>query len=547
MRRALRGGAGCGFLPPAMTTSYADAARERKGTPRDRIACFDPATLEPLGHVAVCPPAEVAARIDRARLAQRRWADTSFATRRRVLGRILDHVLESADELCRVVVRDAGKTRENAMLGEIWPVCEKLRWTMAHGERHLARERMNAGLFAHKKAFVEYQPKGVVGVITPWNYPLQNILGPAIPALFAGNAVIVKVSEWTAWSSERFQRIFDEAFAAEGLPSDLVQVINGYGDTGEALVRGGVDLIIFTGSVPNGRRVLEASAETITPCILELGGKDAFIVCDDADLEQAAHAAMAGAFIAAGQNCLAAERMLVMDGIYDRFERRVVEMVRGLRQGVPSGEEPVDVGAMVTPAQLDIVEKLVDDAVAKGARVLVGGKRRGEGQFFAPTVLAGVTPEMSIMTEETFGPVMVLVRVRDDAEAIEIANGTQFGLGATILTKSTRRARRIQRALVTGGVSVNDFGLTYMAQALPFGGAKASGFGRLNGREGLRACTNAQSVLVDRFPFHAPAKLYPVSPKSYDVARGVIRTIYGRRPLAKVTGVLDLARTLLGR
>src|SRR5690606_7459636 len=152
----------------------------------------------------------------------------------------------------------------------------------------------------------------------------------------------------------------------------------------------------------------------------------------------------------------------------------------------------------------------------------------------------GVTPEMSIMTEETFGPVMVLVRVRDDAEAIEIADGTQFGLGATILTKSTRRARRIPRALVTGGVSVNDFGLTYMAQALPFGGAKASGFERLNGREDLRACTNAQSVLVDRFPFHAPAKLYPVSPKSYDVARGVIRTLYGRRPLAKIAGVVDL-------
>jgi acyl-CoA reductase-like NAD-dependent aldehyde dehydrogenase len=532
-----------------MTTSYAEAAAAARTTSRDTIPCFDPATLEPLGEVAACPPEDVPARIEAARVAQRRWARTSFETRRDVLRHVLDHVLEHADDLVVAVVKDAGKTRENAMLGEIWPVCEKLRHTIAHGERDLRPETVSSGLFMHKKATIAYEPRGVIGIITPWNYPLQNILGPTIPALMAGNAVVVKVSEWTAWSTSRFQQIFDEALMAHGLPTDLVQVINGYGETGAALVSEGSDLIIFTGSMGNGKRIIAQSADSLTPVILELGGKDSFIVCDDADLEQAVHAALAGVYIAAGQNCLAAERVFVFDGIYDDFERRVVQEVRGLRQGPPLAGEVVDVGAMVTPAQLDIVDRLVQDAIGKGARVLVGGERRlsEEGQFFAPTVLADVTPDMAIMREETFGPVMLLSRVRDEVEAIERANETQFGLGCTIMTKSRSRARRLVDAVTCGNASVNEFGLTYMAMDLPFGGVGGSGFGRLNGRDGIRACTNPKAILTDRFPLHQPSKLFPVGAKDYDVARGVIRTLYGRGLAGKLRGIGDLARTLVGR
>ncbi len=524
-----------------MTTSYADAARARRAE-RGTIPCFDPATLEPLGDVPVVAPEEVPARVERARRAQVRWAETSFAVRRRVLGRVLDHVIDHADELCRFVVRDAGKTLPNAMLGEIWPVCEKLRWTIAHGEKHLRREPVGSGLFVHKRAFVDYVPRGVVGAITAWNYPLQHILGCTIPTLMAGNAVVVKVSEWCAWSAERFQRIFDEAFEAEGLPTDLVQLINGYGETGQALVEGGVDMVIFIGSVENGRRVLSASASRLIPVVLELGGKDAFIVCEDAHLEQAAHAAMAGAFIAAGQNCLAAERMFVHASVYDAFVDRLVELAGPLRQGAPlGGQEPVDVGAMTTPAQLAIVQRLVDDAVAKGARVLVGGKPGpSTGQFFAPTVLTDVTPEMAIMQEETFGPVAVVCKVESEDEAIRMANATQFGLGATVMTKSRRRAERIQRRIESGGVNINDFGFHYMAHDLPFGGVKASGFGRLNGRDGLRACTHPKAVLADRFPLNMPAVLYPVGKRDVDVARGTIRLLYGRGWRRKLQGVRDL-------
>lgn len=459
--------------------------------------------------------------------------------------RLLDHVLKYADELCDTIVRDSGKTRENAMLGEIWPVCEKLRWTLRHGEKHLRPERVSSGLMAHKKARIEFSPLGVVGVISPWNYPLQNVLGPVIPALFAGNGAVIKTSEWVAWSSARFQQIFDTVLQEAGHAPDLVRVVTGYANTGTALARGGVDKLIFTGSLANGRRILAETAATLTPVILELGGKDPLIVCDDAPLERAAHAAMAGVFVAAGQNCLAAERILVFDSVYDAFAARVTELVRGLRVGPPLGRDVVDVGAIVSPLQLDVIEALVKDATAKGARVLVGGARTLAhlGQYFQPTVLTDVSDDMDIMHQETFGPVMVLRRVTDEDEAVQIANQTVYGLGCTVLSRNRRRARRLQRRILCGAASINDFGLTYMAQDLPFGGIKGSGFGRLNGREGLRAMTNIKAVLEDRIPLHRPARLYPVGAHDYETARLLIRAVYGRGVRAKWDALNELWRS----
>ncbi len=386
-----------------VTIQHAPSPAPRDPSAPSSIDCFEPATGAPLGAVAVDDEAAVCAKVDAARAAQRRWAQSSFEERRAVLRHILQHLLDHADELVDVVTRDAGKTRENAIVGEIWPVAEKLRWTLRHGEKHLRPERVSSGLFVHKRATVLYQPLGVIGVICPWNYPLQNVLGPTIPALFAGNGVVIKVSEQVAWSSERIQRIFDEALDAAGYPRELVQIVNGFAATGAALVRSGVDKVIFTGSVPNGRRVLEGTVDQITPAVLELGGKDPFIVCDDAHLEQAVHASLTGVFIAAGQNCMAAERLLVHSAVYERFVQRVTEEVRALRLGPPT--DPVDVGAIVSPHQVEVIERLVDDAVQRGARLLVGGKRReGSGQFFEPTVVVDVTEDMAIAQEELFGP-----------------------------------------------------------------------------------------------------------------------------------------------
>ncbi|MDB4991231.1 MAG: hypothetical protein JWN04_6409 [Myxococcaceae bacterium] len=525
----------------AQRASLADA--EARGI----IQCYEPATLKPLGYVPVTAPDSLPELVQRARKAQESWAKTPFSERKKVLGLILDYVLAHADELVNVVARDSGKTRHNAMLGEIWPVVEKARWTIKHGERYLAPETRSAGLFLHKRARIEYAPLGVIGVIAPWNYPLQNILGPAIPALMAGNAVIIKASEWVAWSSAHFQRIFNAAFKAAGYSTDLVRIIDGYAKTGAALINSGVDKVIFTGSLENGKRVLAEAAKTLTPVVLELGGKDPLIVCDDAALEQAVHAALTGCFINCGQNCLASERTLIFDSVYDQFATRVGQLARDLRQGEPLGERTVDVAAIVSPLQLELIDELVKDAVDKGAKLLAGGTRvlSERGQYYAPTVLGDVTPDMRIAYEETFGPVMLLMRVRDEAHAIELANGTPYGLGATVCSKSRARVQRITSQLVVGNVSVNDFGLTYMAMDLPFGGVRGSGFGRLNGREGLRACTNVKAVLDDRFPLHLPAKVFPVASDSTEVAREVIRLLYQRTLSKRVDAASDLVALLL--
>ena len=507
-----------------------------------QINCVDPATRAPLGSVRVDSPADVDAAVARAKVAQRSWGKSSFAERRRVLGAVLAYIVEHKSEICEEVQRASGKTRENALVGEIWPACEKLRWTIANGEKHLKPERVSSGLLLHKRARLEYHPLGVVAAIIPWNYPFQNIINPIITALMTGNAVVVKPSEWVAWSSEQFINALRGVIASTGNSPDLIHAVQGFGETGAALARSAVDTILFIGSVGNGRRVVQGSAERITPVVMELGGKDAFIVCDDAELDQAAHAAMNGCFINCGQNCVASERILVHDSVYDAFADRVTALTRPLRQG-SSREGIVDVGAIATPLQLDIIEKLVASAVKQGARLLCGGKRmRAEqGNFFEPTILADVTPEMAIAHDEVFGPVMLLMRVKDDDDAVRVANGVSYGLSSSVFSKNHDRAREIASRLEAGMCAINEYGgATYMAQDLTFGGVKASGYGRMNGREGLRSMCNIKSVIDDRLPLHMPNKLFPVAEGDYGLFSGVIEVLYGKGLRKKWHGLTRL-------
>ncbi len=532
--------------PEAKIDTKIDGKGDVKAKWATTIPCWDPATGDKLGDAPVQSPDEVRAIVANARRAQASWSRTTFAERRRVLGRMLDYILDHADELCRVIAQDAGKTLENALVGEVWPICEKLRHTIASGERDLSPEPVSSGLLVHKRATIEYQPLGVIGVICPWNFPLQNVLGPTIPALMAGNGVVIKVSEWVSWSAPRIQAIFDAVLSECGYSTDLVRIITGYAETGVALCESGVDKIVFTGSLPNGRRVATQCAKTLTPAILELGGKDPMIVCDDANIEQAAHAALAGSFIASGQMCLAAERIIVMDRAHDLFVARVVELARELRQGNPLGGDKVDVGAMTMPQQVEIVEKLVADAIGKGAKAEVGGARGlgDRGSFFLPTVLTGVNRDMAIAKEETFGPVMCIFRVRDDDDAVALANDTQYGLGSTVFSTDHTRARRIADRLRAGSTVINDFGLAYMANALPFGGVGGSGYGRLNGREGIRAMCNQKSVMTDRLPLHFPVKLYPVADGDFGRTKATIELLYRRNVGARVAAVVSLVRGL---
>lgn len=514
------------------------------------IRCADPATRADLGSVPVDSPERVKEVVAKSRRAQRQWRRTSFAQRRQVLTTLLELVLDQSEALCQLICSDSGKTRENALLGEIWPVCEKLRWTIANGEKHLTPENVSAGMMVHKRARLEFHPLGVIGAILPWNYPLQNLMNPAVPALMAGNGVVLKPSEWVAYSSVQFVDLMRRALREHGHDSDLIGLVNGFGETGKALVGSGIDALVFIGSVRNGKRVLEAAAQSITPVVLELGGKDPFIVCDDADLECAAHAALAGCFINCGQNCVASERILVHERIADAFESRVAAHVRTFRQGAPLAGDTVDVGALATPLQLDIVERLVNGALAQGARLVTGGTRvlTDQGEFFAPTILADVRPDMDIMQHETFGPVMLLCQVRSDAEAVEIANGTAFGLSSSVFSRDRARARRIASELQAGMTAINDFGgMTYMAQDLTFGGVKASGFGRMNGREGLRSCCNTKAVLDDRFPLGMANKIYPVTGRDFGLAKGGMHLLYGTSLRSKWRGLKTLLTSLASR
>jgi acyl-CoA reductase-like NAD-dependent aldehyde dehydrogenase len=490
----------------------------------------------------------VEACVRRARAVQPAWAQTAMAERRRVLRALLDEILAKKDEICRVAAQDSGKTLLDAAMGELFPVCEKIRYLLVSGEKDLAPEERSAGIFLHKRARVEFLPLGVIGVLCPWNFPFHNILCPVAPALFAGNAVVAKVSEWTAHSAAYFSELFGRVLDRTGHARDLVQIVTGGGETGAALVTSGVDKVFFTGSPENGRKVMSAAAETLTPVVLELGGKDAMIICDDADLDQAVATAMVGVFTACGQMCVAAERLYVFDALYDEFVRRVVDKVKALRQGPPLSEiGAYDVGALTMPRQLDIVQGLVDDAVAKGARVLCGGRRnpRWPGQFYEPTVLVDVDHTMEITRKETFGPVMVILRVGSDEEAIRLANDCAYGLGSSVFTRSRARAERYARELSAGMTVVNDYGISYMTSALPFGGVRISGFGRINGREGLRACCNEKAVVTDRLPLHPAYPIYPVRPESPELLYGLVDVIYGSGLAGRARAALQMGRTLV--
>jgi acyl-CoA reductase-like NAD-dependent aldehyde dehydrogenase len=532
-------------------TTNSGAKKQPKAVKQAMIACFDPGTLESLGEVPVMSAEQVKATVARARLAQPKWGEASFAERKKVFRALLDWVLANQDEIARVCVKDSGKTMVDAALGEIIPVCEKIRYLLATGERDLAPEVRPSGTLMHKAIRVEYPALGVIGVICPFNFPFHNVFCPALPALFAGNAVVLKVSEWTSWSAQYFQSIFDEILTRFGYSTDLVQIVTGDGATGSALVTSGVEKIFFTGSPQNGRKVAAAAAETLTPVVLELGGKDPMIICDDANFEHAVSTAMLGVFTACGQMCVGAERLYVMDGIYDRFVAEVVKRVSALRQGPASQDRggEFDVGAQTMPRQLDIIEAQVNDALAKGARALVGGKRNTSlaGQFWEPTVLADVTHDMLIAKEETFGPVMTIIRVKSEEEAIRLANDCAYGLGSSVFTASAERGERIAKQISAGMTVVNDYGLAYIMQSAPFGGLRVSGVGKINGKEGLRACTQEKAIVTDRAPFNQSVAFYPIKKATFGLVRDVTTLIYGGSLTARAGAIASAVKRLAGR
>jgi len=510
------------------------------------IVCRDAATGEVIGEAPVMERAAIVAAVRRARAAQAAWGQTSFEERRAVLREILKDTIEHQEELAQWACRDSGKTMVDAAMGEIFPVCEKLRYTIAHGEAALRPSPRRSGILLHKSASVEYAPLGVIGVISPWNFPFHNLLCPLIPALFAGNAVVTKVSELACASSLRYLARLRQILRRRGHDPELLQVITGYAEAGQELIGAGVDKIFFTGSPQNGRRVMATASETMTPVVLELGGKDPMIVCEDAAIEQAVDAAMLGVFTACGQMCVGAERIYVFDAIYEEFVGRAQSRILALRQGPPLHGE-FDVGAMTMPRQLEIIQGLVDEAVSRGARLLAGGRRNPTlgGNYYEPTLLAEVDHSMRITQEEHFGPVMVVIRVSSEEEALRLANDCPYGLGSSVFTRHRGRAGRMSRGIAAGMTVVNDYGLAYMMQDLPFGGLKISGVGKINGPEGLRACCNEKAVVRDRLPIRRGISVYPVRDATLPLLSETIRVIYSEGPVAKARAAVKVLRSLI--
>jgi succinate-semialdehyde dehydrogenase/glutarate-semialdehyde dehydrogenase len=493
---------------------------------RRRLRLANPATLAPLGEIEVQNAADVRAAVEAARKAQPAWAALSFAERARFMWRALDVLIERQDAFIEVVRGETGKPRHEALTMEIFASCDSLAFYARRAEKLLRprREKLHGVMRLMKKLEIVRRPLGVVGVISPWNGPFILSLNPSVQALMAGNAVVVKPSEVTPHSG----RLVAQLFEAAGLPEGVLTVLVGDGETGAALVEAGVDKISFTGSVATGRKVAEACGRRLVPCTLELGGKDPMIVCADADLDRAAGGAVAGAFMNGGQYCCGTERVYVVGEVADAFIEKVVARTAALRQGA---EGEFDVGAIFWPRQLEIIEEHVADAVARGARVLAGGRRNPQlpGLFYEPTVLVDVGQDMRVMREETFGPVLPILRVRDEEEAVRLANDSSYGLSANVWTRDAARGFEIARRIDAGSVCINDMSMTYGAHEAPFGGRKHSGIGQVNGAVGIQSYSFAQPILTDRFGGRQAAATYPYSHAKDAGLQRMIRLLWGTR------------------
>ncbi|HEY8090387.1 MAG TPA: succinic semialdehyde dehydrogenase [Polyangiaceae bacterium] len=491
---------------------------------RRRMRLASPATGQPIGDVQVTTADEVRAAVTRARRAQPAWEALGFPGRAAVFQRALGILLRKQEEMMDVIIRETGRSRFETIMMEIFPACDSLSYYAKNAGRLLADRKVGMHLLRTKKLVISYRPLGVVGIITPWNGPFILSLNPSVQALMAGNAVVLKPSEVTPFSG----RLVAELFAEAGMPADVFTVVEGDGETGAALVDAGVDKVSFTGSVRTGRKVGEACGRNLVPCTLELGGKDPMVVCADADVTRAAGGAVFGAFMNAGQFCCSTERVYVVDSIADEFTRLVLEKTKALRLGK---EGEFDIGPMIWPRQLETIERHVADAVAKGAKVLTGGKRATQvGElFYEPTVLVDVTHDMAIMREETFGPILPIVRVPDEAEALRLANDTVYGLAANVWTRDEAKGIRLAKQLCAGSVCINETAIAYGAVEAPFGGRRTSGVGQVNGETGLRGYCFAQPIILDRFQQKEEHVWYPYTADKAKTLQKVMKWVWGTR------------------
>jgi succinate-semialdehyde dehydrogenase/glutarate-semialdehyde dehydrogenase len=464
-----------------------------------KISSVNPATGEVLRQLECASAGEVLAAVGRGRAAQAAWAELGVRKRIAVLREFQYKLQEKKNGIAEAIAREAGKPVAEALTTEILVVLDAARFLIQHSYRLLRDEPLPHGNLAMKlkTGRLLREPYGVIGIISPWNYPFSIPATETLAALVAGNAVVLKPSEFTSLVALELASLLHAA----GAPKDIFQIVVGDGATGAALIASEIDKLVFTGSVATGKRIAAAAAERLLPVVLELGGKDPMLVLDDADIDVASSAAVWGAFLNAGQTCLSVERCYVHRSLYEPFLKMCAEKTRKLRVG-PGSDNGTHVGPMIHERQLEIVEAHVEDAVVHGARVFAGGSRLSElgTNFYSPTVLADVTHEMRIMREETFGPVLPVAPFDNDEEAVRLANDSEFGLAASMFTCDDARGERLARRIRAGAVMVNDVVSCFGISEAPHGGFKSSGIGRAHGRFGLEEMVRLKYLDVDLMP-----------------------------------------------
>jgi acyl-CoA reductase-like NAD-dependent aldehyde dehydrogenase len=489
----------------------------------ERLQSYNPATGESIGSVPIMTQAEVDAAVARARTAANVWSTRSFKARTEELTAFRIAIANAADELAELLHLENGKPLLESYV-EVMMALSHVKHAAAIAEEAMHPKKVGAGVLANFRATISYFPLGVIGVIGPWNYPLFTPMGSIAYALAAGNAVVWKPSELTPLIALEIEKIAKKTFA---LP-DLLQVVTGAGTTGAALAKSAIDKVAFTGSAATGKRVMMAAAERLTPVLLELGGKDPMIVDTDADIEKAAEAAVYGGLTNCGQACVSVERVYVAEPIYNKFVDEVVKQVRELKVGGDDGH----IGAMTSPAQVAIVKEHLEDAIKKGAKVLTGGPDAISGSYIQPTVLTDVDHDMKVMSEETFGPVIPIAKVKTVDEAIKLANDSKYGLGSTVF--AGKRARSIADRIRAGMTSVNSVVAFAGIPSLPFGGIGDSGFGRIHGEEGIREFTRIKSTAeqVVALPINMMSFRQPKNAISN--IKGMIKQLHGTGVVAKI-------------
>jgi len=492
----------------------------------DTLPSINPATGETLGYFDKTAPTLLSQLVQRARLAQASWARIPIGERCVRLRILRDQIMSSRNILADAVVAESGKPRVEALFADIFVAVDTAAHLAKRAGRLLRPEHVPHHSLAAKakSGKLTYEPIGVIGIISSWNYPLAIPLSQIIPAIAAGNAVICKTSDFTPHCGALIERLFVDA----GFPRDLVGVVQGGGEVGQALIDADPDKILFTGSVATGRRVAEACARRLIPTVLELGGKDAMLVLADANLDIAASAAVWGSYTNCGQVCLSVERLFVEQSVSDEFAARCVAKTKKLRLG-PGNDPNTDVGPMIRPQHVQRMVDLIEDAVARGARILCGGHPRVDlgSNFFEPTVITNVDSTMKLFQEETFGPILAIQTVQNAEEGVSRANDSPFSLSASVWTRDTARAQGIAKRLRAGSVMIND-AISYFAIAeAPHGGCGASGWGRTHGKAGLLEMVQTKYVDVDRLPQHEKPWWYRYGADLQRAAEAFLQFEYG--------------------